>query len=85
LQILFCLLAFNVSVTLNYFIKYFLSFVTCLSLRTNFRSDIYMSAIFPLKGTCWLLTGKLCAFFSSPLHKYILQLPLLFKKLSFGP
>lgn len=45
-------------VTLNYFIKYFISSVTCLSLRTNHGSAVYTSAIFQLKGHLLTLNQK---------------------------
>lgn len=39
-------------VTLNYFIKYFIAYVTCLSLKTNFRSSWIWLQAFPSKVTC---------------------------------
>lgn len=67
LQILFCLPAFNINVTLNYFIKYFISSVTCFSLRTNCGSAVYMSAMFGLKGHLLTLYQKvMCILFLSP-------------------
>lgn len=54
-------------VTLNYFIKYFISSVTCLSLRTNRGSAVYTSAIFQLKGHLLTLNQKtMCILFLSP-------------------
>lgn len=67
------------SLTYQYPIKYFISFVTCSSLRTNFSFAVYTAAIFCPKGHLLTLNRKVPAALFSPLHKYILQLPLLLK------